>query len=83
MINLVDDDVVSEAVHLAEEEVHISFSDSRWGDNVPEEIWSTVIWLVADHDSAGLHHTTLQLGAYLRFIYTDYYIHLIYKLMYL
>lgn len=62
---LIDNDVLSEAIHLREQEVDIALSDGGGGDDVAEEVGTSVVRLVAHHQRAGLHHAALQLCAHL------------------
>lgn len=54
--------VLTQPVHLGQEEIDVGLRHGGAGDDVPEEVGPSIIRLIADHQRAGLHHAALQDG---------------------
>lgn len=53
-------EIVTETVHLFNEEINIDFGDGLIGNDTTEEVGQLALWLVANHQSTGRHHSTFQ-----------------------
>jgi len=57
--------VMAQSIHLSQEKIDVDLRYSGTGNDVPEEVGPSIIWLVANHQSASLHHATFQNWTYL------------------
>lgn len=57
--------VVAQSIHLSQEKIDIGLRYSGTGDDIPEEVGSSIVRLVANHQRASLHHAAFQNWTYL------------------
>ena len=60
MLDVLDSQVLAQAVHLFDEKVNVHLGDRLIGDDAPEEVGQLSLRLVANHESAGCHHAALE-----------------------
>lgn len=58
--------VMTQSIHLSQEKIDIGFCHGGTGDDIPEEIRTSIVRLIADHQCTSLHHATLQNRANLK-----------------
>lgn len=52
--------VMTQSVHLGQEEIDVSFRYGGTGNNIPEEVGPPIVRLVTNHQRTSLHHAALQ-----------------------
>lgn len=57
---------MTQPIHLGQEEIDVSFRHGSTRNDIPEEIWPSIVGLVANHQCTSLHHATLQNWANLK-----------------
>jgi len=52
--------IMTQSVHLGQEEVDIGLRHRGTGDDISEEVGPPIVRLIANHQRAGLHHAAFQ-----------------------
>lgn len=58
--------IVAKSIHFWKEKIDILFCNCCRRDDISEEVGSSIIWLIAYHQSTTLHHSSLHHRAHLR-----------------
>lgn len=51
---------MAQSVHLSQEEIDVSFRHGGTGNDVPEEVGTSIVRLIANHQCTRLHHAAFQ-----------------------